>query len=185
MRTAMKRLAAGSAVVCLLLAGCGGDDDTPEDQPDAGTTPTTTTVRQPTRAEFISAADTYCKRANAQAKRLNARLVQAQQAATDEQGALRAIAPLLRDGVPFERARLRALRAIEPPPKDEATIERYLDLASRQTRIVERLADAAKDADVKRFAAAGTEQIRLRKRAESIAKSYGFKECGSRRNEAT
>ena len=182
----MKRLAAGSAAACLLLAGCGGGDDTPEDQPDAGTTPatTTTTVRPPTRAEFISAADTYCKRANARAKRRNARLVQAQQAATDEQGALRAIAPLLRDGVPFERARIRALRAIEPPPEDAATIDRYLDLASRQTRIVERLADAAKDADVKRFAEAGTEQIRLRKRSDSLAKRYGFKECGSRRNEA-
>lgn len=179
----MRRLATGSVAVCLLLAGCGGDDDTPEDQSDTGTT-TTRTAPAPTRAEFIAAADAFCKRANTQAKRLNTRVTRAQQTAADAQSALRAMAPILREGLPFQRARTRALRAIDAPAADQATIDKYLDLATRQTKAIERLADAAKDADVKRFSTVAGEQGRLSKQSDALAKSYGFKECGSRRNEA-
>ena len=181
----------------LLLAACGGDDDSasesPEKQPTATTQPETrtgstedsgSTGDSPTREEYIARADAFCKQANAEAKGLNERLQEAVRGASPGREQLEAIAPILEEGYEVQRRSRAEFKEIPSPPADRETIEKLHAAYDEQTAIVGRLRDAAEAGDVARFRALSQEQNRVKLQSRSLAQRYGFKECGSGRNEA-
>ena len=173
----------------LLLAGCGGDDD--NDSGDGGSTSqattqaeTTTQSETVTREEYIAEADAFCKKANAEAKVLNERSREAVRGAKDAKAQLAAIAPILEEGYEVQRRSRVEFKKIEYPPADRAIIERLYAAYDKQTALVAQLRDAAEAGDLARFRRVTAEQVKVRTTARSLAQDYGFKECGSGKNEA-
>lgn len=164
-------LAAILVGVALLLGACGGGDD------DSG-------GDSVTREEYIARADAHCKEANAEAKGLNERLEEAARSASPGRDQLAAIAPILEEGYGVQRRSRDEFKKIESPPADRETIERMHAIFDEQTALVGRLLEAAEAGDLARFRGLASEQDRLKLEGRALAREYGFKECGSGRNEA-
>ena len=71
------------------------------------------------------------------------------------------------------------LRAITPPAADSAVINRYLSGVSSQTGLINQLADAIKAHDTKAITTLGTKIQQGAAVVQGVAKTYGFKVCGS------
>lgn len=179
-------------VAALLLPACG-DDDNDSGSDGAGTQATTQTDTQPdtgaqdgsvTRTEYIAEADAFCKKANAEAKVLNERAQDAVRGATGTKAQLEAIAPLLREGYEVQARSREEFKKIEYPAADRAIVEQLHAAYDKQTALVAELRDAAEAGDAARFRSVSTEQNRVKTTARRIAQDYGFKECGSGKNEA-
>lgn len=171
------RVVAALLAAMLLLAACGGDDD--DSGSDAGGQDGTVT-----KAEYIARADTFCKTANARAKEVNERAQEAARGVTGAKAQLKAIAPIFDEGLQVQRESLEEFKKIEYPPADRAVIERLFAEGDRLTDLVEQLGEAAEAQDVARFRAVSRQQDEIRARTRVIQREYGFKECGSGRNEA-
>ena len=176
------------ALLCglLVLSGCGGDDD---EESGTNSSPATTTEQRaddqgPTKEDYIAEADTLCKESNARAKALNERSVEAVKGRSSGKEQLRALAPILREGYALQRNDMEEFEAIEPPADDREVIDRLTTAYGEQTALVGRMLDAAEATDVQRFNALQKEHQRVKTRARGLARGYGFKECGSGKNEA-
>ena len=186
------RWAAILVCAALFLAACGGDDD--DKEPAAGTTDTRATTQSQadagpadegvTRAEYIEEADAFCKKANEEAKGLNERLKEASRGASSADEQLDAIAPILAEGYEVQRRSRDEFKEIPYPAADREVVQRLFAAFDAQTALVKQLLDAAEAGDARRFRAAAGQQDRLKQRARALAQSYGFKECGSGKNEA-
>ena len=171
----------------LALGACGDDDDDEASSPATTTdtqTQTTTQADGVTKAEYIAEADAFCKKSNAEAKVLNERAQDAVRGARGAKAQLDAVAPILREGYEVQARSREEFKKIEYPPGDRATIEQLYAAYDRQTALVAELRDAAEAGDVARFRSVSEEQDRVKVRARGLARSYGFKECGSGKNEA-
>lgn len=151
----------------VLVAGCGGlgDDDAP------------------TRAQFIAKTDRLCEASNTRTRALNVELRAAAEAARNDAELLRRLAPILKRGYGPVRDNAAAFQAANPPAGDAAAIERIRRAYDEQAELVRRLAAAAKRGDVPAFMALSEEQKDVVMRARSLARSYGFRECGSSKSD--
>jgi predicted lipid-binding transport protein (Tim44 family) len=166
----VRQLAAALLVCASLLAACGGDDDNGSDAP--------------TREEYIARADAFCKKGNAEAKRINER---AQAAASGVRGAkaqIEAVAPIFDEGYELQRRLLDEFKKIPYPPEDRKTIQELHAAGEQLTALVKELGEAARAGDVNRFRSISAQQDRIRSRTRVIQREYGFRECGSGSNEA-
>jgi hypothetical protein len=191
-----QRCAAVLVGMALLLAGCGGDDDSdsgsdrPETQattqtqtqPETGTQ--TDTDGGPTREEYIAEADAFCKEANAEAKGMNERLQEAARSESTPRKQLAAIVPILEEGYEVQRRSRSEFKQIPHPPADREIVQRMHAAFDAQTDLVGRLLEAAEEGDLARFRTLTREQDRVKVEARGLARGYGFKECGSGKNEA-
>ncbi len=189
-RNALATLLLGAA----LLSGCGGDDEENDPAPAPASTqsqpadPPQTEASPgeggPTRAEYIARADAFCKTANARARKLNERARDLARGKTGLKAQLEAIAPVVEEGLKVQRESAEAFKKIEPPPADRAIVEQLHRAADELTDLVAQVGEAAEDGDVARYRQLVGQQARIRTRTRAIQRDYGFKECGSGRNEA-
>lgn len=149
------------------------------------TTTTTTTSTSPTtpagpeKAAYIAKADAVCETGNADARKLNERANKAVRAAHDDKDRLRALAPILKDGLPIQTAALQRFKAVVPPAADRPLISGYWKLLDQQVVLLGQLADAAAAGDLPKYQQITARSGRLRDQARALARDYGFKKCGS------
>lgn len=136
------------------------------------------------RAAYIARADRFCRSTNADTRRLNARANAAIRSADNDRDRLKALAPILEEGVRAQRSQVARFLAITPPAADRATIERYWSAISRQARLVAQLASAAAEGDVAAYNRIADRSSALREQARGLARAFGFKECGSGKSDA-
>lgn len=161
--------AAIAALATLACAGCGGAGDE---------------ATQLTRAEYVAKVDAQCTVSNARTKRLNEESRRAGRAAENDAQLLRRLVPILERGYGQVRDNAAAFQAANPPPGDQAEVERIRKLYDDQAEIVRKLGAAAKRGDVEAFKALSEEQKDVVARARAAAPAYGFEECGSAKSDA-
>jgi hypothetical protein len=165
-----RHLGIGLALAAIGLAACGGSDD-------ASDAPLT-------RAQYIATTDALCKQSNARTRKLNAELRRQSAGATNDADLLRRLAPVLERGYGPVRDNAAAFQAANPPAADAAEIERIRALYDRQAEFVRKLARAARRVDSSEFKSLSEQQKDVVTRARRLARSYGFKECGSTKSDA-
>jgi hypothetical protein len=171
MLRARLHLGIGLALAAIGLASCGGSDD-------VGDAPLT-------RAQYIATTDALCKQSNARTRTLNAELRRQSASATNDADLLRRLTPVLERGYGPVRDNAAAFQAANPPAADAAKIERIRALYDRQAEFVRKLARAASRADSDEFKSLSEQQKDVVTRARRLARSYGFKECGSTKSDAS
>jgi hypothetical protein len=72
---------------------------------------------------------------------------------------------------------LKRVRALTPPPGDEATVSAMLDEFDRALAAARRAIDAAAGGDQRAFDAALDEATTFAKRGDDQSKAYGFRDC--------
>ena len=171
MLRARRQLGTGLALAALGLAACGGSDD-------AGDAPLT-------RAQYIATTDALCKQSNARTRKLNAELRRLAVGVTSDAQLLRRLAPVLERGYGPVRDNAAAFQAANPPAADAAQVERIRALYDRQAEYVRRLARAARRVDSNEFKSLSEQQKDVVTSARRLAHSFGFKECGSSKSDAS
>jgi hypothetical protein len=146
-----------SAVLALLVAGCGGDDD--------ATNTATTTAAPLTKAEFIRQADQICLSGDSRIEAAADDLLA--QGGEPPPSEVRRIAR--RIVVPGLEAEVQAIRALGAPAGDEAAVERILSATERGIAEIE--------ADPESAIEGPTPGLR---KAGRLAREYGSAECGAR-----
>lgn len=148
-----------AVAAAVTLAACGGDSS-PEQLIEQQTQ--TTAEEELTKAEFIDEADARCEEANSQI----ASLVEQGEGFT---GASE-IADI-RQGV------LDEIRQLGPPAEDKAELDDFLNALEQQAEAGKKIGLAIdRNEDTSEFE---TELADAQAKAETAAKAYGFKECGS------
>jgi hypothetical protein len=168
---ARRHLGIGLALAAIGLAGCGGQDEAPD--------------APLTRAQYIATTDALCKQSNARTRKLNVELRRWSAGATSDAQLLRRLAPVLERGYGPVRDNAAAFQAANPPASDAAEIERIRALYDRQAEFVRKLARAARRVDSNEFKSLSEQQKDVVTRARKLARSYGFKECGSSKSDAS
>ena len=138
-----------------------------------------------TRAQYIATTDALCKQSNARTRKLNAELRRRSAGATSDAQLLRRLAPVLERGYGPVRDNAAAFQAANPPASDAAEIERIRALYDRQAEFLRKLARAARRVDSNAFKSLSEQQKDVVTRARKLARSYGFKECGSSKSDAS
>lgn len=150
----MKRQLATRAVALagtmVLLAACGGGES------------------GPTKAEFITAADKVCDKANEKIDVIQKRDVED----------FADIKKLTTDAAKIGDAMLKDLRAIEVPKSEEEDIEEVFGGIEKQVRVIRQLGKAAEDEDQDKIDEIIEEGDDLDSDIEKSAKKYGFTSCG-------
>ncbi|HEX2041634.1 MAG TPA: hypothetical protein VHF24_03265 [Acidimicrobiales bacterium] len=127
-------------------------------------------LRQEKRA-YLDRADAICREGNQRLKPL------------EDQAFSRGIPDLatwrtfLMSAIPIFDDVLARVRALTPPPGDEATVSAMLDDFDRALEAAGRAADAAGRGDQGAFDAALDEATALAKRGDDQSKAYGFGDC--------
>jgi hypothetical protein len=154
------------AVVALaagLAAGCGGDG--------GGGGPTTT--EEISKEEFIERGDQLCREFRDAAdplERTGDRAISERDFktlidVTDELGGLAG-------------ETLEQFRSLPVPEGEEAAVNSYLDVQSRQIAVAEQLSEALRQQDVGELTALAEEVELLDEESDEIAQSIGFEVCG-------
>ena len=132
------------------LAGCGGGSS-------SGTS----------KAVFIKRADTICLRAT------RAQDALAQPASNAQ------LAAYVKHVYAIERGVVEDLRGLQPPSGDRATIGNMLDSVDRALAFESDVETAAMSGDQSAINSAQAKGARDLNHASTVAKRYGFKECGN------
>lgn len=171
MTSTRPHLAVGLVLAAIGLGACGGSDDAAD-----------ATL---TRAQYIAKTDALCKLSNARTRKLNAQLRARAAGAKTDAELLRRLAPILQRGYGPVRDNAAAFQAANPPAADAAAVERIRALYDRQAEFVRRLALAAKRVDSDEFKSLTEQQKDVVTRARRLTRSFGFKECGSAKSDAS
>lgn len=137
-----------------------------------------------TRAQYVQEADALCRRANADAKKLNTQAVNAVPGERGDEAVLAALEPILAKGYEQQRDDVREFTDLEAPSGDRQAVDELNESITQQTEILGQLVEAARDRDAQRFESASEEQDEAGERARDAASQLGLKECASGRNEA-
>ena len=174
-RTAVA-VAVGVVVASVALLGCGGnDEDAATDRRQEGTAarePPPHSAKPPTNAEFRRKADALC----AEAKRRIAPVSEAIQAKRAREDAV-GVAAELRRGLPIADQFLAGMRALRPPKGDEVIVGRYLDIVAEQRRRIRPLVEALEAEDISTLEVLVAELRQGNRRAQRLARGYGFTKC--------
>lgn len=163
-----------------VLAGCGGgtaSTSSPARSVTVTRTQAADTATPMTRAEFIAAGDAICRSSDTAVEGFKRRIkaVEGESSAT---GAER-VALILRQAVASERASLAKLQVLPAPPRDAATITKWLTAESESVTDQSNLANAVANQETAAREAAEQAVRRAKALAHRIAQGYGFKVCGA------
>jgi hypothetical protein len=137
--------------VAALVAGCGGGGG----------------GDRLSKEEYIAKADAICKEADDKITALG------------EPQSFEELANLASEAVTIGEEELSALRALQPPEADEATLNSAYELIGRQLEIAGQIAAAAKEGDQAKIQELIDQATPLQDEARKIAEDYGLTECGS------
>jgi hypothetical protein len=154
------------ALVVLLAVACsgGGGSTTATSATSSDATP------EPTRSEYLEAANARCAELNSASLELKQRFESGPQTPD-------AIAAAMRENAELLQSTVDDLRAIQQPAGDEATLEEILDEAARLAPLVRQLAVAADHRDQATFDAVAAEGNRVMVRVNEAFDAYGLVEC--------
>lgn len=137
-----------------------GEDD--EDGPDP--------QLSPDQQAFVSKADEVCQASD---EKIEPKLGPVFSAKLPE------AATVIKDVIlPSQRDQVATLRALTPPPGDEARVKELIDSIDAVTPAIERLLAAAEAGDKEAYDAAFRDVTRGFEATEEPFKEYGFEECG-------
>jgi hypothetical protein len=166
----VRRVALLTALLPLLLAGCGGSSK------DATTQVATTPGPPPTKSAYVELADAICR--NHQSRREDLESQAGEVGPLTSMEKARRVAALLRKESDNRKGEVAELRALQPSPGDRPTVNEILSLVEAETRVIDRWAAAY---DAGNATAIGRLQIRLgvtAGRATRQARAFGFEVCG-------
>lgn len=145
------------------LGACGGDDKPAKDT-------------GPTRPEYIAQVDKLCKKVTQASQPTNRKL----QALVDGSGTfssrLKKSAPLLRKTYDLQKGKLEDVRAIQPPAKDRAQVNKILATGSKALEEFRRGIPIAQRGDLKNFIDIAFDANGTRADAERLGTQFGFDE---------
>jgi hypothetical protein len=127
---------------------------------------------QPTREEYVATADSICRTSLQRAKKLFRKGIRLIKEDREERGARKMIKAWRHRDAGFDK-----VRKLERPAGDEATLERWLDLEAKATKLSIRTLKAFADDRPQR---AGKLRKRARtkhKRAALVVRGFGFERC--------
>jgi hypothetical protein len=162
-----------TTLLCLVLsaalAGCGGGST------DSG----------PSKAEFIKQADAQCRVNNARALRENQAATAAVKGAADDNEVFTKLKPILQKGLAEQQADLRAFEKLTPPKADAAKVKKMIAYTEAANAQLSAIAAAVDQRNTKVLLAAQKKQAAIQAKAKAYLRAYGFKECGSGKNEVS
>jgi hypothetical protein len=172
------RLAVLFASLALIaaVAGCGGGgSSTDETRPTEAPAQTSEGAKE----AFIEEADALCTDYQAKVAPIKAELEELEGEAEPESPENElALGEVLGEAIAEAEAELEALRELEPPPGDSATIEKMLATAEEGNALGTEAAGALEEGDTSRFGELAGEVQATNNRAKTIAEGYGFQVCG-------
>jgi hypothetical protein len=156
-----------SLALLVAVAGCGGGGSSSDGTKDSA------------KEAFISEADAQCSEYQAKVAPIKAELQALEQVAEPESPVNeKQLGELLNEALAEGELELEGLRELEPPPGDEATIEKLLAAAEEGNGLAGEAATALEEADAKAFGELVAEGEEINHRATKIAENYGLKVCG-------
>lgn len=157
------------------LAACGGGGSSSEEAPHEAPAESAEGAKE----AFIEEADAQCSDYQAKVAPIKAELEALEKVAEPESPENeKQLGELLNEAIAEAEVELDALRELEPPPGDEATIEKLLDTAEEGNSLAAEGATALEEADTQDFGQLVAEGEAINHRATRLAESYGFKVCG-------
>src|SRR4051794_15287944 len=160
-----------AVLVALVVSGCGGGSS-----PTAPQHETRSTVRSPSRADYIELADTIC--ANHRSRREDLESQARDLGPIDSRGKAHRIADLLRRESKNRLAETRELEIRPPTAGEDSAGAPPLSLLRAQARLIERWARAYDDLDFEEIRGLQRRLGALVARTRDSFRAYGFKACG-------
>ena len=144
------------------LGACGGDDS--EAEKDSG----------PTRPEYIAQVDELCKKVTKASRPTNRKLQALVNGSGTYSSRLKKSTPLLRKTYDLQKGKLEDVRAVPPPQKDRAQINKILATGSKALEEFRRGIPIAQRGDLKNFIDIAFDANGTRATAERLGTQYGF-----------
>jgi hypothetical protein len=144
----------------------------------AGVTGCSVTRTEPglTRAQFIARADAICQLEGEKLAYIEHRAAALAGASI---ASFRSVAPLIRKAVAVHEAANAKLESLPEPPRDTATIGRWLTARTVAATVASDSAEAPAGQDLSAARDVQRELGRVTARARDLARGYGFKVCGA------
>jgi hypothetical protein len=158
-------------VAAVALLGCGGGGSS-----SSGSTGSAG-GGELTKAELISKGDQICTETQEKTDPIKQEFEEVFEGG-ETQKALVEGAEIFRKAVPLVGAEAEALRELEPPSADAATINKMLDDLEESSEPLEGMAAAVEGDEEAKLKGVEKEIEGPNRRATAIAKAYGFKVCG-------
>jgi hypothetical protein len=173
----LARLSVLSAFLVLLLvaAGCGGGGSSSVETSSGHPPESAETVK----AAFIAQADALCTDDHAKSAPIRAEIEKIEASGNPESPPNEArLGELLKQAIGAAEVEVEAIRELETPPADQATIGKMLDAAGEGSGLGRKTATALEEGDEARFVELAQEDEAINNRVRGIAEGYGFKVCG-------
>lgn len=187
-----------SLAICLLvavasIAGCGGSSASSSTSSDSSSDPSgsssapvdsTNSTQEGksggslTKSEFIAQADDICAALQKKIAPLEANFQQLTETAKSASD-FKKIAEVVRELVGYSANGIKQIQELEPPAADQGTITIYAGTVNSRVSTGKEFADAleaGEQAQVNSLSERGSD---ISEEVEQMAKSYGFKVCGS------
>lgn len=130
-----------------------------------------------TKAEWIAEADEICDEFDND--QYNEELDELREEPLTEESAKQVAEIMREEGLEVTFAELEALRGLQPPPEDQATIQNMLRSLESGAHAAESFADAFEELDASSYERSSDEVTEAVARARGIAQGYGLKVCGA------
>ena len=163
-RSLAVRSVAGVVAAGLLLTGCGGGSRVAR----SSTSTSTTSAPPVVKAEYVDEANAICKTMN-----------DAVAALPDPSGDPKKLADVLDAGIPIISEALGTLRALPPPPGDEAELEAIWSKVDVMLDSYRQLAVAIRNDETDRLPELGSVADASQAAANDASNGYGLTVCGS------
>jgi hypothetical protein len=164
------RISVLSAFLALIViaAGCGG-----------GGSSSSSSSAANSKAAFIEEADGQCSGFQKERQPIEEEIEAIEGSADPESPKnLRRLGELLDEVIAAAEVELESIRELEPPPADEATIEKMLDTAQEGNGLGSEAAEALEEGETSEFSELSKGIEAANNRARGMAESYGLKVCG-------
>ena len=179
-------LAIGVAAAAFGLTACGGDDSDSKSGGGSATKAITSSTAPvtaapapaPGKAGYIKRADRVCLAARKKLVPIRAKLLPASQG-TNPDVVFRQYAKLTGQAATVYGRTADELEALEPPPADEALIDRLNQLVEQIAGIERQISAASAEHDGSKVKSLNLAVTRVFDEYRTRAQAYGFKVCGT------
>ncbi len=164
-------------LLVVLASACGGDGG--EGEGEAAPTTTTTTAASAAKQRFIEEGDEVCGEAQEALGEIFVRLQEIEESDAPEAQKLPRLARVFGDEIELIDTFRDRFAALEPPPGDEAEMERFLSSLEEGATFLGSIRDALAEGDSDRATDLLPEYAEAVDEGNALARDYGFKVCGA------